>query len=47
MRVFISGVAWLVFSGKRHADHDGDELIAIVYDPSYHAFAAPYHGVEP
>ncbi|KAL2132011.1 hypothetical protein VTI74DRAFT_4317 [Chaetomium olivicolor] len=25
-------VGWLVFSGEKHAQHDADELIAIVYD---------------
>jgi hypothetical protein len=36
-----------VFSGKKHAEHDADELIAIVYDGTYEVFAGLYHELEP
>lgn len=39
-------LGWLVFSGERHADHDADELVAIVYDGSYEALESVYHSIE-
>lgn len=36
-----------MFSGKKHAEHDADELIAIVYDGTYEVFAGLYHELEP
>lgn len=35
-----------MFSGKRHEEHDANELIAIVYDGAYEAFEGLYHDVE-
>ncbi|KAK4443335.1 hypothetical protein QBC34DRAFT_212291 [Podospora aff. communis PSN243] len=37
---------WLVFSGNKHAQHDADELIAIVYDGAYEVLEGLYHVVE-
>lgn len=39
-------IAWLVFSGKRDVKHDGDELVAIVYDGTYEVLQGLYHDVE-
>ena len=35
-----------MFSGKKHAEFDADELIAIVYDGMYEVLAGLYHEVE-
>ncbi|GAB1312340.1 hypothetical protein MFIFM68171_02550 [Madurella fahalii] len=38
---------WLIFSGKKHARFDADELIAIIYDGYSELLEGPSHGVEP
>lgn len=35
-----------MFSGKKHAKYDADELIAIVYDGTYEVLSGLYHEVE-
>jgi len=37
-------LAWLVFSGEKHADHGVDELVALVY--SNGNVAEMYHSLE-
>ncbi|KAK4448918.1 hypothetical protein QBC34DRAFT_426004 [Podospora aff. communis PSN243] len=39
--------AWLIFSGRKHSQHDGDELVAIVYDGAYEVLEGSLHAVEP
>lgn len=35
-----------MFSGEQHAEHDADELVAIVYDGSYEVLESLYHSIE-
>jgi len=39
-------LGWLVFSGNKHAEHDADELVALVYDGSYELLEGTAHAVE-
>lgn len=35
-----------MFSGEQHADHDADELVAIVYDGANERLESLYHTIE-
>ncbi|KAK4166937.1 hypothetical protein QBC43DRAFT_332137 [Cladorrhinum sp. PSN259] len=38
---------WLIFSGKKHAQFEADELVGIIYDGCMERLEGPTHAVEP